>query len=273
MRAALPRRLVWILLLSVVLVRPGLVDASSIAGAVVDREDRPVAGARIEATLEPNPEQRARQRLPIRWVAHSDEGGLFELVGLPTGWYSLLVSKDGWAPARARALSERLRPRQSILIELAPGGTIRGRTVDPQGTPLAGIKVAIPAFRLQTETDGTGRFVLEHVPAGEQRLAFRGRGRAAASRSAMLAEAAVVDLPAVALEPAATLGGAIVDEDGRPIAGAWVRLKRPGDRAPPVLAENDEDHWSDDSGAVLFSDLEPGQEYYIAAHHPDFADL
>jgi outer membrane receptor protein involved in Fe transport len=52
-------------------------------------------------------------------------------------------------------------------------GSIAGRVVDDQGTPLSGAQVAIPGTTVGTQTRANGEYVLPRVPAGGQSLQGR----------------------------------------------------------------------------------------------------
>ncbi|MBI5837864.1 MAG: TonB-dependent receptor [Candidatus Eisenbacteria bacterium] len=52
-------------------------------------------------------------------------------------------------------------------------GKLAGRVVDRQKKPLAGVNVAIPAYRLGAPTDADGKFVLLNIPPGKCEVRFR----------------------------------------------------------------------------------------------------
>jgi hypothetical protein len=65
-----------------------------------------------------------------------------------------------------------------------PTGVLAGRVVDElTGRPVAGATVEVIGLDLRTVADAAGRFVLDAVPVGLQRVLVRAIGYAAATRA------------------------------------------------------------------------------------------
>jgi hypothetical protein len=134
-----------------------------VAGRVVAEDGRPLAGAGVVVSrglgeagtnsedvrrLWPPVEPLAGPYLP---VALSDELGRFELVGVPSGSFALVVraAPDGPAllPARVEPLvivaGERTDVGELVLAAPEPAETISGRVMDEAGEPLAGITLSL----------------------------------------------------------------------------------------------------------------------------------
>lgn len=134
-------------------------------------------------------------------------------------------------------------------ISLAPAGGLRGRVVDPTGAPVAGATIEVfevhpeqPRRRfvyrgqepeVQSAADGT--FLVGHLEARSLKLAAR---HPAYRSDALTAEAQVV-LGAVRgpveleVVPAPFVEGRVLDEEGEPLAGAYVNCTGPGPSPTP----------------------------------------
>jgi protocatechuate 3,4-dioxygenase beta subunit len=116
-----------------------------------------------------------------------------------------------------------------------------GRLVDWNGRPIAGGRVAardadffgalFAAANSGTRREGEatsaadGRFALEGVEAGVQRIGARASGYAPYSReNVQVPSSGQLDLGELVLGPGAILGGRVVDERGAAIEGASIRL-------------------------------------------------
>jgi hypothetical protein len=64
----------------------------------------------------------------------------------------------------------------TAMTESAAGASIAGALMSPEGSPLAGITVAVARAPISTRSDSDGRFALEKVPAGDIELQFTGGG-------------------------------------------------------------------------------------------------
>jgi outer membrane receptor protein involved in Fe transport len=102
----------------------------------------------------------------LRLVSSSAINGEFE----PAEALSRLLKGTGFA-ARRNAQGK------FIVTRLAPViGRLEGRFAQPDGAPIAGLRVALPGIRQQTATDEQGGFVFDAVPPGRHRLVAAGAG-------------------------------------------------------------------------------------------------
>jgi hypothetical protein len=152
-------------------------------------------------------------------------------------------------------------------VRLEKGGAITVVVREADGSrPVAGARVAVDArlrlpagwsqdaTRNETTTDAAGRYRLEGIGRAPVTLAARARAFGRAERTDVKAGAAVE----LFLFPGASLGGAVRDDAGRPVAGALVRAE--GDQtwnAP--LPER-----SDARGEFQMAGVQPG-EYTVVA--------
>lgn len=172
-------------------------------------------------------------------VVECDGAGRFALhlpdTGSTTCWAEAAGFGEGslvWDP---------LQGETELLVPLLPRGRVAGRvTSAADGAPVAGAQVLwirsgdwlAPRSTL---TDASGRYELSGIPAGEQQVTVLGGGWGivgyARGSPAALASAQQVRVPAggtveadLVVEPAGRLHGRALLPDGRPAAGASVRL-------------------------------------------------
>lgn len=194
-------------------------------GVVRDAAEGPVAGAQVHLVGEPvdmrSPVVSARVTPP---VAESDSSGRYE-VCVPPGHLGVAVEAAAYG-GTVTWLDVRGRYRHDVA--LSPGAVLSGRVVN-DGQPVRHAVVEVGAaspgllqpFPRRTTTDVDGRFHLEGVAAGRQRVS------ATASGMALVAPVEVQVVPGVSsavtlrMQGAARLDGRLTD--GRaPVGGATI---------------------------------------------------
>lgn len=167
-------------------------EVGTVAGVVVDGQGGPVAGARVfwraATALDDGPEPELVEAIVGEVACETGPEGGFVLTALDGRAYAL-QAHDPSSGARGRlapvyAGESGLR----LVLDTPPGrGVVRGRCVDLDGTPLAGLEVW-PVWRLgprdpgvarggvAAHTDAEGRFVLEDHPLGFDALRVEGPG-------------------------------------------------------------------------------------------------
>jgi protocatechuate 3,4-dioxygenase beta subunit len=127
------------------------------------------------------------------------------------------------------------------IVPVAPGGSIEGRIVDAAGKPVAGVMVSAETATemrrldmgnvvsgVKAVTSATGGFAIGSLSAGNYRLAVLETGRLMKPTKAVtLALAAgqhATGVEVVVERPAGTIEGTVTDQNGAPIAGAWVAV-------------------------------------------------
>ncbi|MDG3007680.1 sigma-70 family RNA polymerase sigma factor [Paludisphaera mucosa] len=150
-------------------------NAGRFAGRVVDREGRPIAGARIYVA--PRGEGTPRDLGPARALSRPDGRFAFEaadmtfesLDGLPARREGLMAAgADGYAPDWARTWGEGASSFRShwdpikgadLTLRLVRDVPIRGRIVDPEGRPVAGARVRLETLTIPDRNDLDGYLV------------------------------------------------------------------------------------------------------------------
>ncbi|HYC76456.1 MAG TPA: carboxypeptidase regulatory-like domain-containing protein [Planctomycetota bacterium] len=142
--------------------------ATVLSGRVADPEDRPVAGAVVEAL----PRGAGRES-----VAHTDAAGAFRVRGLPgRGPYAVGAHAPGRVSARAEDVPE---GATDVKLVLEPAGGIEGRVQLPAGVDAERVRVrALRADRAPAATSlrDDGGFLLGDLPGGVYVLVIDGPG-------------------------------------------------------------------------------------------------
>lgn len=258
-------------------------------GKVIGADQKPVAGARV--SLQPTlPADLVARIWAIRDPGRSpavatDASGRFEIRSLPAGTFDLAVRARGFAPLTVPALAIPAGKGTTDLgtVQLAPGGTIHGVVVDPQGEPVADAEVQpwgaeragvmIRAGRASDDgpapvfTAADGTFTLEDLAPGaalDLVVTHPGYGPGAAPGVAVPSETPV----RVVLQPAARVSGHVTGPDGKPVAGATVALRESATQVVgnPFSHPTRKAHEgvTDDDGAFSFPDVSPGPFQIIA---------
>ncbi|HVZ75439.1 MAG TPA: carboxypeptidase-like regulatory domain-containing protein [Polyangia bacterium] len=260
-----------------VVVTLALTPGFAITGGVVDDRGRAVGGVEVRAEATPGD--------PLAEVATASAGGAFRFAALPAGAWRLVARAPGLVARAPATVALGAAPVAPVRLELVRAAVLSGRVVDARGLPIAGAEVrcvgaggddlaviydplplaaeaaALPPgaghARPGTRTvvaDGAGTFRLSDLVPGTFHLEIA-RPPSVPLRTGdwTLAAGEARDVGALVLRDGAVVGGRVVDDGGRPVAGARV------DVAPSVgvFAE------TDDAGA--FALTLPAGHYTLAA--------
>lgn len=152
-------------------------------------------------------------------VAAAD--GSFALRGLPAGPLAVEATAEGYVPTRRSLDRWAADGSQPVQITLWPDG-VHGTVQDAAtGQPIAGAQVTLGAA--QAQTDETGFFYLGDVEAGEAMATAVGYlpARLAVASPALLNGKQPLT---IALQPTVLTGVVTDGRDGKPLAGAQVRV-------------------------------------------------
>jgi protocatechuate 3,4-dioxygenase beta subunit len=244
--------------------------AVSVSGIVVRADRRtPVAGALVRFESE---------SVTTRWVEAGTDGG-FQLADLPPKPGMVVV--EGGDAGIGEASTGGAAPKPARLtIVVSPPPTLSGRAVD------AKTRAPVPRTRI-TVDDGTrtrltrsgpdGSYVVRGlVPQRRYRLRADEPRYTPFVRDEVLlatAESKRVDIP---LLLAASLSGRVVDDDGKPVAGALGRLAAAGGSTPiiarlrQIRAGQRLVFRTAADGTFKATRLTPGEDQRLTVVHPDF---
>jgi protocatechuate 3,4-dioxygenase beta subunit len=192
-----------------------------------------------------------------RREAETDARGAFAFPGLRAGRYAVraVAAQHGVDLAAYRDSVEVGKGAGALPLLLTKAPAVAGRVVADGDAPLAGVDVTLsegpfsPLPR-RVRTDGEGRFRIAAVLPGHYQLGAGAPGYVGASLHLATSAIAVpgADMPGpgpqargglpplvIRLARGAVLGGEVLDEDQRPIAGARISLVRADGPAAPEL--------------------------------------
>ena len=236
-----------------------IVAREPLAGALFRAEDgAPLFDVGLHVAAMDDPTQVSTHRV----------GSDFELRPCMASPWRVRVEAAGRAPAELLDV----RPGRALRIDLAAATTLRGCVIDPSGRPLAGAIVTVGRLgslpvdeRLVGAADAVGEFVLDPVPDEDLVLCARMDGFAPARlelRRDELASAAIQ----LRLELESRFSGRIVDEHGKPVAGAR------------IVVGNLTDHFmtgfvhSDDDGGFAMPWTSAAADYHATVRAEGFSD-
>jgi hypothetical protein len=197
-----------------------LVEASPVAGLVVDDDGTPVA-ARVAAC----------EGEPSEARVESGDDGAFELPPSAIGC-SAVAERDDAAPSDATSVVE----GSPLRLRLKAGGTIEGNVVDGRGAGIASFQVAIETFAsahtrsfgkggARSFDDGRGAFRWEKLPPGTYVLAASAGGRPPVRSDPIEVRAgAATRGTRIVLPTGGVVRGHVYDDHHEPLAGVELRF-------------------------------------------------
>jgi len=271
-------------------------EGATLEGRVIDTSGAPIAGAKISANS--GPETNSLQRTMVSRAAVSAADGTFRVTGLTPGvLYNVQAFAEGFVPSGALGNQLPLAKDRvaRIDITLVKGTTIRGRILSPEGAPLAGAEVAATrmgqgqggwfAMLATTTSAADGTYTLANVALGPGLVQARLEGyfmppseHGASNPYPWMQNASqgtpynaenegqAFDGKDVVLLKGTAVKGVVVDEQGTPLADAYVTAQRGNQGWSPGLSNlGVQNVRSDGEGVFTFSGLEPDKTWNLTA--------
>jgi hypothetical protein len=238
------------------------------------------------------PLEGATVRLRGRGVERSIESGadgVFEFSGIAPGEYQLWATREPWKESYRQTIEVVPGGCVQQALRLEPAGTISGVVKRADGKPAKDVRVELvrllrdgklpKAYSVRADTDATGRFLMERVPAGKFVLGvnltrhatveepwppsyYPGKPRLAEAQVLELAphgKLSGVVLPLRPALPTRTVRVRVLWADGTAAEGGWVRAE------PTVSTANYSFATEAQAGNVVTLRLMQHYEYQIAA--------
>ncbi|HEX6884281.1 MAG TPA: carboxypeptidase-like regulatory domain-containing protein, partial [Planctomycetota bacterium] len=234
-----------------------LVEEASctLSGVVLDGSEEPVESLHVSADQVGGDQRRESAQ---------GSGGRFQLKNLTAGVWIVRVSARGFLDAERR-VELSAGSTQELHIVLTGAGRIRGRVVDASGRAVAGAWVgdegsAYTAYFRSGEggTDAEGRFELEPGKPRIRLLALSDEHGPSEPLELEVPAGHTLENVELRLTPACRLAGRVLDEDGRPLAGARV--------AVATRSHLQDTAETDPRGHFELLRLPPGEHTIVATH-------
>lgn len=221
-----PARDVWLV----------LGTGASVELTVVDEQDRPVPGARVDLW------SGAEERNP-QVAATTNEAGQVALRGLEPGHYTLIAIPPSGQGLRLASTELRIREPESrrVRLRFEAGVSLSGLVVDPSGQPIAGVTVraqprdasdagaawlelaltrvgnARDPSSHTTSTGPDGRFTLPHLLPMKHRVSFHKQGYLLLGDDGVLLVTPGPGSVRAVLRYVGRVSGRVVRADGEPV--------------------------------------------------------
>ena len=197
---------------------------------VADDAGKPISGAQVKLVAEGDR------------VAQTSGDGTATLKPIQPGWVAVQVSASGYAPASAFAQVGSAGATGQINVTLHKGVGVAGRVIDESGKPIAKVRVTtssifdLPGGIEPAITDDKGQFAFAALPPGTHTL-VAADGEHAPSRSTPITvgERPITGIEIV-MKPGGVLAGIVVDDIGRVVPYATIRVAGEGNQMWLVAA-------------------------------------
>ncbi len=203
---------------------------------VVDEAGRPIALARTRVDAKSAP------------VATTDEHGVSVIRPVPRGDAKVSVEADGFGPTSLTTSAGGAHSLAHLTAVLVRGAAQAGRVVDETGAPIAGVTVtaylanrSAQSWQTDVRSDDHGRFEFPALAPGEYWwAAYDGVHRRTSITTLVTARRSETPVTIV-MRTGSELSGRVVDDRGRPVASATVRVYAGPATEPAVRTTSDVD--------------------------------
>jgi large repetitive protein len=216
----------------------------------------------VEAAEEPGRSFAALRRRETPPAVVTGGDGFFRIADLRTGEnLRVTVRRAGYSIKSVAGVQVPLE--EPLRIALEPSATVEGRTLDPDGKPVAGAQLLLLSRGFKKAVSGDdGAFRMEDVSPGSFELQAMAAGWQAASLNLELRPGQDLQGLEVILQPGALIEGRVLAPGGRPLAGAYIRSV---DRTARMIRET-EAAMSDGDGYYRMHSVAPGIRTFAAEH-------
>ncbi len=194
-------------------------------GRVVDLEDRPIAGAQVLLQAQ-EPPNGAVEVLSLDAAdersAASDADGRFAIEDIRPGAYEVVVSAEGYQPQPPTPVLLALHEDpDELVVSLEPGAVLEGLTLSADGEPVAGARLLVG--EQSARSDLSGRYRASGIRPGQHTLEVRHQEYNRLLQPVEI-ETGRNELD-IYFDPGHQVSGRVVEEDGLPVADAFVHLR------------------------------------------------
>jgi protocatechuate 3,4-dioxygenase beta subunit len=195
-----------------------LVQGSSLVVTVTDDDNKPVAGADVKAAGG-----------DATKTVKTATDGVATVKPVRSGWVAVEVKAQGYAPGHGFTQVAGGGASGRLDVKLHKGVSVEGHVIDDRGKPIAGAHISTATLwdlpgSTPVTSDAKGEFKIPALPAGSHTLAATD-GEHAPGRSAPVT---VADRPVsgveIVMHDGGVLTGTVVDDAGRGVAFATVRV-------------------------------------------------
>ncbi len=252
---------------------------ASARGRVLDISQKPVENVGVMIEVHNAKTNQVAQR-----TALTDKDGLWVTDPFPIGldWHvdavraldTRYIQKEWLDKDQYGKLSSKELTSLETTITLSQGVTLSGRVMDENGKPVPNCAIECLSMSgsirvtLNANADTTGRYTIGPIAPGQARMVFRGGYHQPAVQMVYIAENIPTQYFNTTLARSTPIRGRLVDRHGKPVVGAWVRV-RPSQNGPAAF-----DSRTDNNGQFTYPNapdkvckvefiLEEGIPFYV----------
>lgn len=201
-----------------------LTEAFTLHGRALDEKGEPVSGAVVEISVQEIISD-VPGRLPagkeVAKDSSTDREGRFTLAGFPAGDVEISLKAPGFIPITQKLVLPPAEPSAELTFTLQRGTELAGRVATADGRPVAGARIGVGESAARSDDDGF--YQLGGLPLGQAEIElFHPHYPRQQKTEILTAGANRLDFR---LPSGQEVSGAVLDEEGKPVAGAWVRLR------------------------------------------------